>query len=109
MVKVTPSSSNCLLSGIYANPKLKFRKILWNNLKSIVDVHSFPWLVLGDFNDVLNQFENLGGGPINLNRVNYFNEGVQYCNLTNLGFFGPLFTWTNSRSSNNLWTLLSVT
>ena len=37
-----------------------------------------------------------------MNRVNYFNECLQYYNLIYLGFFGLSFTWTNSRSSNNL-------
>ena len=53
IVKVSPNSPNWLLSGIYASPKLANRKILWKILKSIANVNSLLWLILGNFNDVL--------------------------------------------------------
>ena len=40
-------------SSIYASPRLEERKLLWNNLATIVPMHELPWLMLGDFNELL--------------------------------------------------------
>ena len=78
IVKVNPIIPNQLVSGIYANQRLKYKKILWNNLKTIANLHFFPWLVIGYFNDVLSQFEKIGGGEnlMNSDKVNLFNDDM---------------------------------
>lgn len=58
------------------------------------------WVVLGDFNEVICQSEKWGGDPINSHRTNHFNHTINICNLLDLGFNGPKFTWTNRRKIN---------
>lgn len=38
----------------------------------------------------------------NLNRILSFNKTISNCNLIDLGFNGPKFTWTNSRNKSKL-------
>ena len=56
-----------------------------------------PWLLLGDFNEVLNSEDKFGGRSINLNRALDFKECLDTCSLLDLGFSGPKFTWSNLR------------
>lgn len=42
-----------LFSVVYASPKKLNRKILWNNMVVVSESHNFPWLVIGDFNEIL--------------------------------------------------------
>ena len=50
--------------------------------------------MLGDFNEVLNSDEKLGGRPINCNRALKFQECLNSCGIIDMGFSGPRFTWT---------------
>lgn len=54
-VLVTPIYSNTLrlLSVVYASSRLAERSLLWDNLKVVSNLHSFPWVMVGDFNEVL--------------------------------------------------------
>ena len=68
---ITPnySSSPWLLSTIYANPRLVERRLLWENLLAVSMLHSFPWVIAGDFNEVLMGEDKYGGRPVNINRA----------------------------------------
>jgi hypothetical protein len=52
-VKVRGSNSLWLLSTIYASPHRSECRILWENLNIVAGIHSLPWVMLGDFNDIL--------------------------------------------------------
>lgn len=58
---------------------------------------SLPWLIMGDFNDISNTKEKFGGRHPDLNKMALFNDFLNTCNLIDLGFIGPLFTWSNNR------------
>lgn len=51
------------LSFIYGNHDRTIRKCLWNNLSSLAPLVSLPWLMSGDFHDVLSQDEKWGLRP----------------------------------------------
>ena len=74
IVKVRSSNLSWLISAIYASPRIAKRKILWNNLKIVSQLHNLPWLMLGDFNEVLSGDDKFGGNSVNLNRVLEFKE-----------------------------------
>uniref|UniRef100_A0A2N9HIV3 CCHC-type domain-containing protein n=1 Tax=Fagus sylvatica TaxID=28930 RepID=A0A2N9HIV3_FAGSY len=52
-VKVRGSNTLWLLSAIYASPRRFERRILWNNLSVIAELHNLPWVMVRDFNDIL--------------------------------------------------------
>ena len=101
---VRPLSSNSfwLLSAVYASPRIAERRWLWDNLKTVADANVLPWVILGDFNDVIHGREKLGGNQVNLRRALDFKRCMDYCNMIDLGFVGPRFTWTNKRDLSNL-------
>ena len=88
-----------LFSAIYANPHHSTHLHIWEDLASFASYHSVPWLLAGDFNDILNDHENFSCFPPNRNRIAHFNNLLNKCNLLDLGFNGPHFTWTNKRNN----------
>ena len=52
-IKVRPSDTQCLLFAIYASPRFNERCVLWNNLVNVASLCSSPWIIVGDFNEVL--------------------------------------------------------
>ena len=65
MVKVCVSNHLWLLSSIYASSTFEERKLLSNNLAFAVDLHQLPWLMLGDFNEMLSCHDKFRGNPLN--------------------------------------------
>ena len=90
------------MSAIYASPRLAERRILWDNLKIVAHLHKLPWLMLGDFNEVLCGEDKFGGNQVNLNRALEFKGCLDECNMIDLGFAGPKYTWTNRRPISSL-------
>ena len=55
------------------------------------------WVIVGDFNEPLLDDDKYGGRAISINRSLQFKECLDKCNMMDLGFTGPRFTWTNGR------------
>ncbi|KAL7210976.1 hypothetical protein ACSBR2_013959 [Camellia fascicularis] len=94
-IQVLSSPTSWLFSAIYASPCFNTRKILWENLKIFADVHNLPWLLMGDFNEVLTSTEKFGGQPINHRRALLFKDCLDHYRLIDMGISGPRFTWNN--------------
>lgn len=101
-MKVCSNNITWLLSSIYASPHIVERKILWSNLSLVAQLHNMSWLLLGDFNEVLTGEDKFGGRSINLNKALDFKDCLDSCNLLDLGFSGPKYTWSNQRELTDL-------
>ena len=97
VVKVCASNLIWLLSSFYASPRLEERKLLWGNLANVASLHQLPWLMLGDYNELLSSHDKLRENPLNPRRVQLFKEYLDACGMVDLGFHGPKFTWVNKR------------
>jgi hypothetical protein len=58
-----------------------------------------PWLVCGDFNEVLSQDEHVGPRDRTEAQISAFRDCMQVCELKDLGFEGPKFTWSNRQDA----------
>ncbi|KAL5565008.1 hypothetical protein UlMin_028172 [Ulmus minor] len=70
-------------------------------MKWLGDSHSLPWLCGGDLNEILFDREKKGGGDRASYLLRNFREDIEYCNLTDLGFRGPKFTWCRGNNNSN--------
>lgn len=61
MIQVSPNHKFWLFSIIYASTRVFKHRILWDNLVNVCTTYKGPWLVAGDFNDILNQQDKYGG------------------------------------------------
>ena len=95
----TNPSLNWILFSIYASPDLALRTELWDDLASFTSSHNLPWLLAEDFNKTLHQHEMLSNSPPNRRRISMFNGFLTNCNLMDLGYCSPRFTWTNKRDN----------
>ncbi|XP_031120872.1 uncharacterized protein LOC116024110 [Ipomoea triloba] len=81
------------MTGFYGFPERARRSASWDLLRSLVDRSTLPWVVLGDFNDLLFQHEKRGGNPHPDSLLRGFGEAVDECRLTQLPMQGYQFTW----------------
>ncbi|XP_010668194.1 uncharacterized protein LOC104885189 [Beta vulgaris subsp. vulgaris] len=85
------------LSLVYGHNDKDKRSALWNDLsKCSSDVRDIPWVVMGDFNNVLNMNETIGQ-PILFNEIENFKKCVENCGLADAKMTGPLYTWSNKQ------------
>ncbi|KAL0455257.1 UNVERIFIED_CONTAM: hypothetical protein Slati_0864900 [Sesamum latifolium] len=86
-----------LVSIAYGLNDVNTRRELWTHLVSIMeDVGDDPWIVLGDFNDVLDNSEVCGySGDINV-AMGDFRAFLVDSGLAPLPSQGAYFTWHNS-------------
>ena len=56
-----------------------------------------PWLMVGDFNEILSNNEKEGGNIRPQRCMQQFRDCLFDCNLEDLGFIGDKFTWRRGR------------
>lgn len=96
-----PGSSEWRLTCFYGFPERSRRYQSWDLLRSIRPKSNLPWLVAGDFNEILSLSEKRGlhGHPVNL--MNDFNKALDDCFLFDMGIKGRFFTWEKGRGTEN--------
>lgn len=52
-----------------------------------------PWLVCGDFNEIMYSFEKSSGQPREEKRMGAFREVLNEYQLIDVGYMGVWFTW----------------
>ncbi|KAK4708677.1 hypothetical protein R3W88_029602 [Solanum pinnatisectum] len=90
-----------LFSVIYEKNLNSFRKSLWNSLSNLSSIINGPWLVCGDFNEVTNASEKLGGRPINNSKCSSFINCLDHMGMIAWdslvkNILGPISTKTTS-------------
>ncbi|KAK3230319.1 hypothetical protein Dsin_002200 [Dipteronia sinensis] len=78
--------------GFYGHPEVQMRHLSWTLLKRLQGLSDLPWLYIGDFNEILYNFENEGGVEKPQSQLEGFREALDHCGLEDLGFSHPPFT-----------------
>lgn len=84
---------------VYGEPRRELRHEFWDQLRSLSNSWKGPWLCCGDFNEVLSQDEHLGPRGRTESQIVAFQDCLQDCNLMDLGFTGPKYTWSNRQDA----------
>lgn len=82
-----------LFTVVYANPNATMKKQCFDGIAQLAGSIRRPWMVIGDFNEILLTTEKVGGAAADSNRISRFGRWVQKCQLIDLGSKGPRFTW----------------
>ncbi|XP_019224306.1 PREDICTED: uncharacterized protein LOC109205995 [Nicotiana attenuata] len=85
------------ISVVYAKCKPLLRRPLWDNLRLKSSDATVPWCAIGDFNTIASIEEKIGGLPYQINKSIEFLSMMEDCGFTDLGFYGPRYTWSNGR------------
>lgn len=90
---VTPcrgiASNNVCLGLLFG----RFDPAQQGELRSIRGDGSVPWLVMGDFNEILFNAEKEGGDQEHNGSSKLFNDALSDCELADMEYIGDLFTW----------------
>lgn len=82
---------------MYGNLEASRRPKTWKILKNLKSSDGFPWLILGDFNEILNPYEKFWGRDRLERQMVDFREMLSVCEMWDLGFVGSPFTWCNNK------------
>ncbi|KAA3471267.1 Endonuclease/exonuclease/phosphatase [Gossypium australe] len=75
-------------TGFYGAPVENERKDSWNLLRHLKRGCNKPWLILGDFNEIIYSHEKQRGRIREERQMNAFGEALEECELNDLGFSG---------------------
>ncbi|KAF5458653.1 hypothetical protein F2P56_022666 [Juglans regia] len=85
------------LTGIYGHPEASRRLETWNMIRSLEVTSNRGWLMIGDFNEILSNYEKNGSRIRPENQMRDFRQLLDDCEMIDLGFNGNQFTWWNGR------------
>ncbi|KAF5458321.1 hypothetical protein F2P56_022356 [Juglans regia] len=83
------------LSTIYRHPEINLRRDTWALLHLLKDQLDGPWLCCGDFEEILENSEKLGGRERPASQMRGFRDALDYCQLRSIDAVGSLHTWSN--------------
>ncbi|KAL0404334.1 UNVERIFIED_CONTAM: hypothetical protein Sradi_2074200 [Sesamum radiatum] len=85
-VRLSNSEEWWRFSGVYGEPDTSKRTVFWNLLSRLHRQSVRPWLVAGDFNEILEHSEK-EGGPLRAEwQIRNFRNCLLSCELHDLGF-----------------------
>lgn len=87
------------VTGTCGVPEVEQRHKIWDLFRYLNSDRSMPWFIGGDFNEILNHSEKQGGRFRLPRQMNNFNQVLAECALSDLGFEGYPFTWSNNREA----------
>lgn len=94
-----PIKGQWRLTGYYGFPERARRRNSWNLIRSLASSSNYPWVLIGDFNDLLNIRDKMGGSDHPNWCINGFREVITECNLHDLPLYGYPFTWARARGT----------
>ena len=68
----------------------------------VVANHNLPWIMMGDFNEVLMGSKKFKGRPVNIRRALKFQDCLDACGMIDMGFSGAKYIWSNLRCITDL-------
>ncbi|KAL0293138.1 UNVERIFIED_CONTAM: hypothetical protein Sangu_3244800 [Sesamum angustifolium] len=97
--------TRCLISVLYGDYDIIPRRELWSALRNLsTGILAEPWLVLGDFNAVIDESEVCGQAADTSASMVEFGNCIRDTGLVQLPFTGCPYTWHNcSEGPRSLW------
>ncbi|XP_042477704.1 uncharacterized protein LOC122059071 [Macadamia integrifolia] len=94
------------VSCIYANCFRALRRELWTDLVASGPQVPAPWMIVGDFNAILESHEKRGPGAFNVGPAAEYGPMVDACSMIPVPSHGRKFTWSNNRRRGNVVVVL---
>ncbi|KAH1113590.1 hypothetical protein J1N35_006968, partial [Gossypium stocksii] len=81
------------LTGFYGSSDECYQRESWDLLFHLGYDQSVPWLVFGDFNEIVSSFKKKGGRVRSEGQIAEFKTTLEDCLLNDVGCVGRWFTW----------------
>lgn len=98
--KVLLDESVFRFTGFYGDPDPRERHFSWSLLRRLANIGELaglPWIVGGDFNEIVSQGEKKGGRRRRRSQMETFSQTLEDCNLKDYFATNSSFTWHNNR------------
>lgn len=86
-------------TGFYGHPETSKRKETWALLRQLHSKYQLPWILSGDFNEILWQNEKQGMNARAYWQIQNFWDVIANCGFEDLGFEGFEFTWLKNTTA----------
>lgn len=98
------SGEQFVASCVYASNFQADRQILWEEILYAQNHFArgvLPWIIMGDFNETLASSKHSRGSTLaNATGMRNFQSLIADCELADLAYVGPQFTWWNNQEEN---------
>jgi hypothetical protein len=84
---------------VYGEPRHEQRHFFWDMLRRLRREWGGPWVCCGDFNECLLQDEHYGSNDRSDAQMEFLRDCLDVCNLSDLGFSGLKYTWSNRQDA----------
>lgn len=81
-----PTDVKWRLTGFYGEPRWEDKHFSWGYLCDLFQQGQLPWVVVGDFNEILYSHEKEGGAPRPVGMMQNFRDALVDCGLEDMGF-----------------------
>lgn len=108
-VKTFYNSNKFNFGTIYGMHTIQDRKVLWDDMKRIIDGITRPYILIGDYNTILTSDDRTHGNPVQEFEVKYFKDFIWEVRLTELRTAGRKYTWTNNQIHSKIDWMLANT
>jgi endonuclease/exonuclease/phosphatase family metal-dependent hydrolase len=85
---------------VYREPRVQDRHLMRSLLRRIKPMRNAPWIMIGDFNEVLWGFEHFSTHKRAESQMAKFRDVLTHCNLHDVGFLGLPWTYDNKQRRN---------
>lgn len=93
-VTLLEQKQDFMLTIVYAHNKKEERRGLWKGLMAFNTTD--PWLIMGDFNDILNAKDRIGAKAKCKSGLD-FSRWVRQCRMEDVPYSGCKYTWNNKQ------------
>jgi hypothetical protein len=100
-IRISPDDPLFHVTFVYGEPRVEHRHRMWTDLALLKASSELPWVVVGDFNEALWQYEHFSITPRAEPQMAAFRDCLQVCELKDLGFQGHPHTFDNKRSGSH--------
>ena len=84
-------------TGFYGESRWEDKHLSWGYIRGLYHQDRLPWVIAGDFNEIMYSHEKEGGAPRPVNMMQNFRDALVECELEDMGFVGDQYTWRRRR------------
>jgi hypothetical protein len=91
------SGAGWRFTGFYGEPEAQNKHLSWEYIRNLSAMVDLPWVMVGDFNEILYSHEKEGGSVRSQRCMQAFRDTLVDCNLEDMGCSGDIFTWRRGK------------
>jgi endonuclease/exonuclease/phosphatase family metal-dependent hydrolase len=93
-----PDAAPWRVTFVYGEPRVEKRKDMWDLMRRLCGEWLGPWVLMGDFNEAMWQYQHFSKTPRPEKQMMDFREVLSHCDLHDLGFSGLPWTYNQGGS-----------